>query len=275
MPRARATATISVRICSIISRVSGRWRVTPMGARVMAPMPLMAQMNRNLLHTAAWMSSGISAVTPWAASKAALRRSARSLRVVVALAEAHEGGDAGMPDMPRGLLPGEDPAQPLQYALLTECLGQGIGGLDTVFQRDHQGLGPHQGAYRLGGRADLPRLDRHDNGIHHADRARIVGSLHLGQMQVALDARDPQSVALHGGQVLAAGDEGDLVAGFGQARAEVAAHAAAAHDRETHPSLLMPMSSGRAYTAVALTARPAPRLSVRGGPTSGAASRGM
>ncbi|ERS88972.1 hypothetical protein Q671_06575 [Halomonas sp. PBN3] len=53
VPRALATAAISARIASISSRVSGRRRVTPMGARVRAPMPLMAQMNRNLLHTAA------------------------------------------------------------------------------------------------------------------------------------------------------------------------------------------------------------------------------
>ncbi len=69
-----------------------------------------------------------------------------------------------------------------------------------------------------------------------ADRGGIVGGLgglHQGFASAALDA---QAVLAHGRQMGAAGDEGDVGAGFGQGSPEGAANSAGTDDGYAHGS---------------------------------------
>ena len=63
---------------------------------------------------------------------------------------------------------------------------------------------------------------------------RIVGRLGRHEMGVAARALDFQSLALHGGQMRAARDEGDIRARLRQRRAKAAANAAGSDYRNTH-----------------------------------------
>ena len=62
----------------------------------------------------------------------------------------------------------------------------------------------------------------------------IVGGLRRHQMGVAAGAADFQARALHGGEMGAARDEGDIGARFRQRRAESATDPAGADNRNTH-----------------------------------------
>ena len=65
----------------------------------------------------------------------------------------------------------------------------------------------------------------------------IVGRLRRHEVRVAARALDFQSLALHGREMRAAGDEGDVGARLGQRRAKGAAHAARSDYRDTHVTL--------------------------------------
>ena len=70
-----------------------------------------------------------------------------------------------------------------------------------------------------------------------ADRGGIVGGAGRHQMDVAAAALDLQAGALHGGEMGAARDEGDVGARLRQRRAKSAANSAGADNRDTHQIL--------------------------------------
>ena len=67
--------------------------------------------------------------------------------------------------------------------------------------------------------------------------AGIVGRLRRHEMRVAARALDLEALALHGREMRAAGDEGDVGARLGQRRAKAAADAARSDYRDTHRTL--------------------------------------
>ena len=94
--------------------------------------------------------------------------------------------------------------------------------------------GPISGLMRCAGAFDVPQLDAEQHDIDLADPGGIVGGLGRHQMGLAAAALDPQPLGLHGGQMGAARDEGDLGARLGQRRAKSASDAAGADNRNTH-----------------------------------------
>ena len=87
---------------------------------------------------------------------------------------------------------------------------------------------------RLARAFDVPQLDAEQHDIDRADLGGIVGRLRRHQMGVAARALNFQAIALHGGEMRAARDEGDVGARLGQRRAKPASDAAGADNRNTH-----------------------------------------
>src|SRR5262249_305095 len=157
----------------------------------------------------------------------------------VELAEdhAHGGADlvdhAGLDDGSREL---RDTAH---YSLTAEDRDQPVGGVDAVLQRDDRSVGADQ---RLDMRARalaVPQLYREQPEIDLADVGGIVGRLRWLQMGLAAAALDLEAGALHGGEMRAARDEGDIRAGLRQCCSKTAPDAAGADHCNPHQLLLM------------------------------------
>ena len=81
---------------------------------------------------------------------------------------------------------------------------------------------------------DVPQLDAKQHDVDLADLGRVIGCAGRHQMDVAAVAANLQPLALHGGKMGAACDEGDVGTGPGQRRTESASDAARADNRNTH-----------------------------------------
>ena len=206
----------------------------PTGARVSAPTPLSAAMNRNLPHMAARMSRGISDTTPRVLANAARSASARSLGGSGQRPEGDVRLGARVPDMPRGQHVADDAAESTEHVLRTEGRGQPVGGLDAILQRNHDGIPTDERPHALRGVRNLPGLDADQHDVDRAQRRRIVGGGRRLDHEVAGDARHPKAARADGRQVLSPGDEGHVLAGLGQPPAEVASHCAGSEDRDAH-----------------------------------------
>ena len=173
------------------------------------------------------------------AAKPAFRHSARkssarlaSLAVELAEDHAHEGADlrdhAGRGDR------GRDLRHAAHHGVSPEDRDQPLMGIDAVLQRDHGGAGADQRLDALARAFDVPQLDAEQHDIDLADTRGIVGGLGRHQMGVAERAGDLQPGALHGGEMRAARDEGDVGARLRQRRAESPTDPAGADNRNTH-----------------------------------------
>ena len=107
-------------------------------------------------------------------------------------------------------------------------------GIDAVLQRDHGGAGADQRFDAHPSAFDIPQFYAEQHDIDLADLSRIVGGLGRHQMGVAERAGDLQASALHGGEMRAARDEGDIGARLRQRRAESPTDPAGADNRNTH-----------------------------------------
>ena len=112
-------------------------------------------------------------------------------------------------------------ATPPMTALSPEDRDQPLGGVDAVLQRDDGGVGADQRLDGLARAFDVPQLDAEQHDIDHADLGGIIGRLRRHQMGVAARALNFQAIALHGRQMRAARNEGDVGARLGQRRAEI------------------------------------------------------
>ena len=139
-----------------------------------------------------------------------------------------------MPNLSRRDEVADQPAQPAERVLGAECRGQPVRRLDAVLQRDDDGGGPDERSHGVGGRVHLPRLDPEQHDVHGADRRGIVGGVRRADDEVAFDAGHAQAGPTDSRQVLAAGDEGDILPRLGQPTAEIAPDRPASEHRDAH-----------------------------------------
>ena len=111
---------------------------------------------------------------------------------------------------------------------------EALGAFHAVLEgEDRRALG-HQRQKAAGRAFRVAHLDREQDGIRRRNLARVGHHLHGIEVQRAQLAVQTQTVSAHRLQMRATRDEGHVVAGRRQARAEVAADAARAHHRELH-----------------------------------------
>ena len=101
----------------------------------------------------------------------------------------------------------------------------GFRRFHAVLEAKHERALMQQWAQPLGGAFHIGELHREDDVVHGADLLRPLMREHL-DLQIAERAFHAQALLAHRTQVRAAGEEMHLVAGRGQAGAEVAADAA-------------------------------------------------
>jgi hypothetical protein len=109
---------------------------------------------------------------------------------------------------------------------------QDLGGIDPVLKGDHAGLRPEQRSDRGRGNLGIVELDREDHEIDRPDASRVVGCLGRSNGDVAARAADPEAMLRNRPEMGAPRDERDVLAGRGEAAADVGADPAAAHDRD-------------------------------------------
>ncbi len=80
----------------------------------------------------------------------------------------------------------------------------------------------------------VPKLDGEKNQIDRRDAGRIVGRLHVLQVQIAERAFDLEAILADRFEMRAAREEHDIVPGRDQPRAEIAADGARRHYTNTH-----------------------------------------
>ena len=150
------------------------------------------------------------------------------------LAEADPRVHAGVADVAGRLDPGDDAAEAAEHALGAEGVGELGGRVDAVEEGDDEGVGAEERPHRLRGLGDLPGLHAEEDRVGRAERRRVVGGAGGVDREVAGDAADAEAVLPDGAEVVAPGDEGDVLAGLGEATAEVGADGAGAEDGDAH-----------------------------------------
>src|SRR6185295_10796620 len=128
-------------------------------------------------------------------------------------------------------------AEAPEHPLSPEHRGQLRGSLDAVLERHDERFGSEErreGARRL---AELPGLDAEDHRVDRPDLGRVVGRLGRVDDDLPLGRLDVQAAFPDRAQVLAAGDEPDLLAlaGARELGAEIPARPAGPEDRDLHP----------------------------------------
>ena len=111
-------------------------------------------------------------------------------------------------------------------------------GVDAVLKGDDGGFLADHGLDLLAGAFDVPQLHAEQHDVDLAHRRGIVGGLGRHHVRLAAAALDLEPPALHGGQVRAASDEGDIDARRGERRAIAAADAAGSDNCNPHETLL-------------------------------------
>ena len=109
-------------------------------------------------------------------------------------------------------------------------------------------MGFDQGPKLRGGVLGIPQLDGEQHEIDRGDAGRIVGRIDVVEMEVAVDARDLQSVVADGLEMRATREEHDVVPRGGEPRAEIAADGSRRHDRNPHRRKTPSLSSSRPNT---------------------------
>ncbi len=130
--------------------------------------------------------------------------------------------------MARPIDDGVDNGNTAHDPALAQDRRQALRGIDAVLDRNDSGFRPDQGLDERAGGLQIPELRREDDVVHRSDLCWIVGRFVRVQMEAAAHAVDPQAVLLDGGDVRAAGDEGDVCTAQGKCDAKGAAAAAAA-----------------------------------------------
>ena len=133
-----------------------------------------------------------------------------------------------MADLAGGGDPGDDAAEAAEDALGAEDGGELGGGLDAVLQGDDEGVGAEERAHGAGGVGDLPGFDAEEDDVGGAELGGGVGDAGGVDGEVAFGARDAEAAFADGAEGVAAGEEGDVLAGLGEAAAEVGADGAGA-----------------------------------------------
>jgi len=104
---------------------------------------------------------------------------------------------------------------------------------DAVLERDDRRFEPDQRTDLLQRRLGVPELDAEHHEVDDPHLCRIVGRADAGDVH-RIRALDAQARAAHRLQMRAASDEAHVRAARREARTEVAADAARAHDRDSH-----------------------------------------
>ncbi len=99
--------------------------------------------------------------------------------------------------------------------------------------------GPTIGLIAAPGALDVPQLHAEQHIVDRTDLGRILRGLRRLQVRIAARTVDPQPVLLHGGEMGAARDEGDVGAGMRQRRPISASDAAGADNRDPHRTRLL------------------------------------
>ena len=132
-----------------------------------------------------------------------------------------------------------------------EDLAQRVVLLNAVLERNDAGLRRHDRQQRARGTFSVPELDAEEDHVDRSDGARIVGGVHLGQMQRLVRAVDGEAVGPHRFKMCAAGNERDVGAAPREPRAEIAADPARTHNGNTQRSLLQAVIAPRRLKGLA------------------------
>jgi len=171
---------------------------------------------------------------------AAAERLLQSLRAAAQaagqLAEADVGLGALVADHAGGLDPGDDTAEAAEDALGAEDGGELGGGLDAVLERDDEAVGAEGGRNGAGGVGDLPGFDGKEDGVGGAEIGGVVGGLNGLDGKIAFGAGDAEAAFAEGPERFASGDEDYLLAGLGEATAEIGADGTGPEDADAQRS---------------------------------------
>ena len=206
-----------------------------MGARVTAPTPLIAAMNMSFRQRAARTSGSDLGGDAAGAGEGGAEPLGALAGAAGELAEADPRVHAGVADVAGGLDPGDDAAEAAEHALGAEGVGELGGRVDAVEEGDDEGVGAEE-------RASCACAASATCQVFTPRRITSAGPSAAGSSEaragcdreVAGDAADAEAVLPDGAEVVAPGDEGDVLAGLGEAAAEVGADGAGAEDGDVH-----------------------------------------
>ena len=154
---------------------------------------------------------------------------------VVELAEADEGGDPLVVDVPGSDEVGDDAAEPGGDRTGAERRAEHAGRFDAVEQRHDDGRRADERRERRRDLGELPALDRHQHGVdRRRPRRGSPAARDRREPELAARAGQAQAARRERAQGLAAGDEDDLLPAREQAGSEVAADAAGPDHRDAH-----------------------------------------
>ena len=117
---------------------------------------------------------------------------------------------------------------------LAEDRLEALDRIDTVLHRDDARRAADQRAELLRRLLQIPQLDGEQHDIDRRDACRVVGHLHVLQVQVAERTFDLQPVPADGIEMCAASKERHVVAGRRHPAAEVAADGPCRHHCNAH-----------------------------------------
>jgi hypothetical protein len=95
----------------------------------------------------------------------------------------------------------------------------------AVHQGDGEGVGAEEGAQAFRCFGHLPGLDGDEDGVGWAELGGVVRGTHGVQGEITCDAGDLEPTFADRPEVVAAGEEGDILTGFCEVAAEIGADA--------------------------------------------------
>jgi hypothetical protein len=118
----------------------------------------------------------------------------------------------------------DDPAHAPEDTFRTEDFGELRGRFNPILQRKNQRFRTDKRPHDPGRLGHLPGFDPDQNRIYLSNLARFIGSLHGRYHEIAPGAYHVEPVVSQRLQVIAAGQEVDLLAGLGQPSPKITAH---------------------------------------------------
>src|SRR5947209_10160125 len=149
------------------------------------------------------------------------------------LADRHPRRHARPAHDTRRLDPGEEIAQPPADALPAEIRREDVRGFDPVEERHRDAVFPEERSELRHEGGKLPRLHRDDERRRLRQIARGVGGVDPDG-EGLLRRLDAEPILLDGAQMLAAREQGNLVAVPGEEPGEKTAHSARTCDGDSH-----------------------------------------
>ena len=205
-----------------------------MGARVTAPTPLIAAMNMSFRQRAARTSGRTSAVRPRARAKAAWSRSARSLVPPASSPKPIHGSTPAWRMWPGASIQATMRQRPPSTRSGPRASASWAGASTPLRRGTTKVSGPRSGLIACAASATCQvftprRITSAGPRAAGSSEARAGSTVKSPAMLLTRRPCCPD-----GAEVVAPGDEGDVLAGLGEAAAEVGADGAGAEDGDAH-----------------------------------------